>query len=187
MTIDPAIVDQLGLDLGPGISTLMRRFYPLLLEDAYSDAGAVLSLDLVFYLENEFVQETLDGLAKNVRAVAETTKEQIRSLVGKAAQEGWGVEELARQIRETGEIASVSRSVLIAQTETATAYSQGSILAYQESGVVSGLEWLVAGDPCPICDPLDGQVADLGKAFAGDIPHPPAHPGCRCAIAPVVA
>lgn len=181
-------IDQLGLDLGARIGLLMRRFYPLLLQSAYQDAGDVLALDLAFDVENERVQDVLDTLATEVRRVAETTRDQIRVLVGRQAEEGWNLQELAKQIRALGDVETPKRALRIAQTETAAAYSRGSILAYQDSGVVSGVEWLTAGsEVCDVCQPLNGQVADLGGDFAGGVAHPPAHPGCRCAIAPVVA
>lgn len=184
MTID---VDQLGLDLGAGIGALLRRFYPLLLREAFRDAEALLELDLAWDVELEEVQEVLDELAVAVAVVAETTRDQIRDLVGRQAQEGWSIPELAREIRALGEVESRRRATLIARTETATAYSKGALLAYERSGVVAQVEWLTAGsEACPICEPLDGQLVDLGKAW-GDVAHPPAHPGCRCAIAPVVA
>jgi SPP1 gp7 family putative phage head morphogenesis protein len=185
--MDPdTIVDQLGLDLGRTISTLMRRFYPLLLRQAWADAGEVLELDLTFSLTNPLVQTLLGELAEQVQAVAETTRTQIRDLVGRQAAEGWSVEQLAKEIRQLGEIETPRRAKLIAVTETASAYSRGSIAAYRESGVVQGLRWLTADSPCEICDPLDDTVAPLGEAFAGGVTFPPAHPGCRCAIAPVV-
>lgn len=187
MAIDPDIVDQLGLDLGTEISTLMRRYYPDLLASAYADAGALLELDLDLDLENEFVSAVLDRLAKEVTAVAETTRDQIRGLVDQANENGWSVETLARNIRDQTEIESRRRALVVARTESASAYSQGSILAYQESGVVSGTEWLTAGDACPICDPLDGVVTDLGGEYPGGLAFPPAHPNCKCALAPVVA
>lgn len=183
--MDPdAIAGQ--LDDGAQIVALMRRFYPLLLAAAYQDAGDLLGGAVAFDLENERVQEVLGALAGLVVGVAETTRDDIRALVGRAAQEGWDTATLAQAIREAGVTQSRARATLIARTEAASAYSQGALLAYRESGVVTGVEWLTAGDPCPVCDPLDGQVVGLGKAFDGGIAHPPAHPGCRCAIAPVV-
>lgn len=187
MAFDESIVDQLGLDLGDGIGTVLRRFYRLLLQDAYHDASALLSVDLDLDLENAYVQQVLADLARAVQAVAETTRQHIRDLVGQAAHEGWSVTELAQQIRTHGAMVSESRARLIARTESATAYNKGSLLAYQESGVVSGVEWLSAGESCPICDALNGQVVNLGSGFTDSIAHPPAHPGCRCALAPVLA
>ena len=42
--------------------------------------------------------------------------------------------------------------------------------------------WIVTADDrlCPICEPLDGETADLDGLFAGEFEGPPAHPNCRC-------
>lgn len=185
---DPvAVVDQLGLDLGPRISTLMRRFYPLLLGAGWEDAGAAIAIDLAFDVDNPLIQTILGQLARQVTNVAETTRDEIRLLVGRSASEGWSIDRLKREIIQHGVTASPVRAEMIAITETAKGYSLGSRALYRESGVVSGTRWLTTDNACPVCDPLNGKVAALEDGeFAEGIAHPPAHPRCRCAIAPVV-
>lgn len=184
MPIDP---EQLELDFGDEIARLMRRFYPLLISRAFGDASGVLGLDLAYDLDNPFVQEVLDRLAKRVRGVADTTRDDIRRLVGQGAEEGWSADDLAAAIRAAGDVASVSRSQAIARTEYASAYSQGSLLAYEESGVVTQVEWLAGPDECEdVCAPLNGKRVPLGEAFGDGIDFPPAHPNCRCALVPIV-
>jgi len=179
-------IDQLGLDLGARLGLLLRRAYLLALPAAFADAADVLGVDVAFDVDNPFVQAILSDLATRVRDIAETTREEIRGLVGQAAAEGWSVEQLARAIEGLGEGHSRERARLIALTESAEAYSRGSIAAYRASGVVQGKEWLLGPEPCPICQGLGGQVVDLGEEFARGIAHPPAHPRCTCAIAPVL-
>jgi SPP1 gp7 family putative phage head morphogenesis protein len=174
-----------NLDDGTEIARLMRRWYPLVIESAWADASLA-GVPVSFALDNPFVQTVLGQLAKQIKGVADTTKDDIRRLVGQQAEEGWSVEELQRRIREKGDISGRTRALLIARTETAAAYSQGSLAAYKASGVVSGVEWLVS-DPCPICAELDGKVVKLGDEFAPGIDAPPAHPQCTCAIAPVIS
>lgn len=185
MTID---IDQLGLDLGEGIGVILRRFYPLLLRQAYADAGATLSLDLVFDLDNPFVQETLDELVTLAKGISDTTRDEIRVLLGKQADAGWSIAQLADQIRAHGEGMSASRATMIARTETAAAYSRGSILAWEDAGVVDAMEWLLGPEPCPVCQEIVSKTprVPLGETFHGGVKHPPAHPQCTCALAPVV-
>lgn len=173
------------LDDGTEIATVMRRFYPLVLEQAAADVQDQLGVDLAFNLNNPAVLQVLDTLAGQVRDVADTTRDEIRTLTGQATQEGWSPAKLASAIRDHGVTASKTRSELISITESARAYSQGSLLAYQESGVVQGTQWITT-DPCPICAPLDGKVVELGGVFADGIDAPPAHPRCRCALIPVL-
>lgn len=178
-------VETLGLDDGAAIERLMRRFYPLVIEAAVLDAEDQMGITGAFDLDNPRVQDVLDRLAGQVRGVAATTKADIQKLVGEAADKGWSHEELAKAIRDAGEIDSVSRSVMIARTETATAYTAGSRLAYADSGVVGKVEW-IATDPCPICAPYAAQKAELDGGFDGGLDGPPAHPNCRCALLPVL-
>jgi SPP1 gp7 family putative phage head morphogenesis protein len=175
-----------GMDDGAELLRIMQRYWPETFAAAWADVNASLGLDLVFDLENEQVQEILGQLAERIVAVAETTKDEIRSLVGRAAEEGWSTDDLAARIAEHGEIASVNRATLISRTETASAYERGSHLAYVQSGVVSGTEWLLGPDPCPICQELGGKVVPLGAEFAPGVRHAPAHPACRCATAPML-
>lgn len=174
------------LDTGDTVIKLMQPFYTRLVQDAYRDADALLDAGVSFDLANDAIQGLLKDLAKNVKGITDTTRDDIQTLVGRQADEGWSMEQLAQAIREAGVTQSVSRSTTIARTETATAYSRGSLVAYTESGVVKEVEWLTSEDACPICDPLDGLTAALGDTFPGDIGYPPAHPNCTCAISPVV-
>jgi len=176
-----------GLDDGSQVAKLMAPFYRQLLKDAFADASDA-GVDVTFDLENEFVQQVLGSLAKNIKGVAETTRQEVRDLISKQASEGWSLERLQKEIRERGEIAGRTRAMLISRTESAAAYSQGSLAAYKASGVVSHTEWLTAGDDldCPICAALNGTRAELGGSFDGGIDAPPAHPNCRCALSPIV-
>lgn len=183
MTID---IEQLGLDDGSTLGVLLRRFYIDLLRRAWSDAEDTLSIDLAFDVEHPRVQDTLAGLLLRARGMAETTRNDIRALVGKQAEEGWSVERLADEIRAAAKTSSV-RAELIARTESARAFSLGSQLAWQASGVVAQQEWLVA-DPCPICKPLNGKQVPLGAEFGPGVRVPgDTHPGCKCALAPIIS
>lgn len=174
-----------GLDDGAAIAKLMAPFYRELLKEAFGDAADA-GITVAFDLDNPFVQQTLASLAKKVKGVAETTKQEIRDLVGRQADEGWSLERLQKEIRERGEIAGRTRAMLISRTETAAAYSQGSIAAYRASGVVKQTEWMLGPDPCPECQSLDGARADLGEEFAPGVTGPPAHPQCTCVLSPLV-
>ena len=162
-----------SLDDGSTLATLMRGLYARLLEAAFADAAAS-GIGVAWDLANPYVQDVLDALAEQVRGVAETTRDEIRALVARQDQ-------LAK-------VRSATRAAVIARTETARAYALGSLAAWQVSGEVAASEWLTAGDEleCPICAPLNGQQANLGRPFAGGLYFPPAHPNCRCALLPVL-
>jgi SPP1 gp7 family putative phage head morphogenesis protein len=175
------------LDSGDTIERLMRPYYVQLAKLAFDDANADHGLGVAFDLDNPYVQTVINQLAKQVRGVTDTTKQQIADITGRAAAEGWSNEQLAHQIRQLGVDMSRSRSLTIARTESASGYTQGSISAYQASGVVSGTTWLMGPDSCDICQALDGSTADLGGEFADGISGPPAHPRCTCVLVPIIA
>ncbi len=123
----------------------------------------------------------LDQLATQVKQVSETTKEEIRDLVSQQAKEGWSTERLADKIRMLGFDHADSRAKAVARTESATAYTQGSLIAYQEIGLQE-VVWLASANSCPTCTALNGK-----KIKIADGPFPPKHPYCTCAVAPVLA
>lgn len=181
-------VDQFGLDLGAGLTTLLRRAYVDLLAAAHGDAVDALGFEAAFDVELPEVQEVLKGVGKRAEGITRTTRRQLQALVGQAAAEGWSNERLAQEIMALGKLLAPHRARVIATTETAFAYSAGSLLAYKRSGVVGKVQWLTAPDEqvCAICKPLDGKTVALGKPFLKGVMHPPAHPMCRCVLIPVV-
>lgn len=176
-----------SLDDGTVLAGLMRRLYPLIVEAAFGDAAS-LGLTVAWELDNPFVQDVLDALADQVKGVAETTRDEIRALVGRQAAEGWSIDELAEAMQQAGVTRSAARATTIARTETTRAYSLGSLAAFEVSGQVDRVGWLTTQDEktCPICEPLDGRIVAIGKPFDSGVYFPPAHPSCRCAILPVL-
>jgi hypothetical protein len=168
-----------GLDDGDTIAALMRPFYRSLVEDAFLDAAAD-GVDAMFSLSNPYVQTVLDRLAKQIRGVADTTKDDIRLLTGRAADEGWSTDRLAKEIRAKGEIASRSRATTIARTETGTAYNLGSVAAYKAGGITH--VDVLDGDDDEPCASANGARWTLDDAAA----NPLEHPNCTRAFSPVV-
>ena len=74
------------------------------------------------------------------------------------------------------------RADLIAKTEMANAYVQGQIAQYKQNGYDHG-RWSATGErSCPFCVAREGNIYTLDE-LEGAIP---AHPRCRCTIAPVL-
>lgn len=180
-------LEQLTLEFADEVEELARKYHPILISHAYGDAQGVLGITVDFELENREVQRVLNRLAKNIRGVPETVRDNVRLLIGQSAENGWSNAELALHILDTGATDSPHRAELIAVSEAARGYSLGSELAWSESGVVSGKEWLVADGACEICGPLGDTVVDLNEEFAPGISVPgDSHPRCRCAISPIL-
>lgn len=157
----------------------MYKWYPLIVEDAFGDASMA-GVPVAFDLENEYVQTVLDQLADKIKDVADTTKDEVRALVGRQAQEGWSVEELARQLEDLAEVRSRTRALLIARTETGQAYNLGSLAAYRTAGVTH-VE-VLDGEDDEVCASANGQRWTLEEAAA----NPLGHPNCVRAFAPIV-
>lgn len=102
-----------------------------------------------------------------------------------------------------------ARAEVIARTESAQAYHEGQIDAWEESGQVSSKEFLVAPGACQYCKAVDKRFgADGGRAIPIDAPMVRAgetiegtkggsmkvsmsscgivHPNCRCDFRPVL-
>ncbi len=168
-----------GLDNGDEAARLMQRFYPLIVESAFGDASLA-GIPVAFDLEMQEVQQVLGKLAKDVRKVAETTRDDIRRLVGQQAENGWTIDELAERILEMGEINSESRAVMIARTETGQGYNLGSVAAYRSAGL-SHVD-VLDGDEDEPCASANGSRWTLEEAEA----NPLGHPNCTRAFQPVV-
>jgi hypothetical protein len=171
---------QLPLDFGDVIAALWNKFYPLIMAQSWDDVAAEIGVELAFDLENIYVQRVLGDLAKEVRKVADTTKQEIRDLVSKQASEGWSIDELAKEIRALKEVHSMARARTIARTETALGYNRGTLSGYEEAGV-SKVE-VFDGDEHEPCRSANGSIWTIEEAQA----NPLGHPNCVRAFAAVV-
>lgn len=111
------------------------------------------------------------------------TKSRLAQVVAEAIQNKSGIPGLAESIRDEFDNMSKFRSQMIARTETCDALQQ-SFLDRSEAMGVTGKEW-VTFDPCDICAANgDEGVVPLDHIFSSGDDAPPAHPNCRCALAP---
>lgn len=77
---------------------------------------------------------------------------------------------------------------LVAITETTRAVSAATLLRYRDNGI-EAKEWWTAADQrvCPECNENESVGAvGLAAGFPDGNSGPPAHPGCRCSLAPVI-
>ena len=113
--------------------------------------------------------------------VTATTQAQAATLIADWIETGGTLDELSEALTA---LYPEPRARMIAATEVTRLYATGNAAAWKASGVVSKLEWMTAADErvCPICGVLDGTTYDI------EAPErmPPAHPSCRCWLAPVV-
>ena len=128
------------------------------------------------------VSEHVDDLAEELgRAIAEPLRQRLELAIRSASDDPAALADaLGAAYREW----KTQRIEAAAHHEVAAAFSRGAYLTFPDGAF---LRWVVSTTegPCPDCE---------DNALAGDQPkgepwptgqlYPPAHPGCRCALAP---
>jgi hypothetical protein len=141
---------------------------------------------------------------KLVKGLTDTDKKNLRTQLSAWTQ---GREDFPSLVGRVDKIIkNPVRAKMIATTEATRVYARGNIVAWLESDVVNGKQWKTAQDEsvCPICRGLHNQVsplsvsggawgskwrhpsADSAQNFGQYVENPPAHPNCRCVMAPWV-
>lgn len=126
-----------------------------------------------------------------VKGLNTTTTNRLQSTMTNGLILGESRNQIADRIKSVMDDIPEWRARLIAQTEIIRAYSEGAVQRYESSDVVTGKRW-VDGQPkaCPVCKSgLNGKIVglrDMFKSRYGPLNGPPAHPGCRCTLAPVL-
>lgn len=119
--------------------------------------------------------------------LGEGTRYFIRQLIGEALQNGWTAADLAAVLRKDYAF-SADRALTIADFEMRNAFAEGEMGAWKASKLVQGKQWLKSNSEgiCEVCGGNAAQgVIPLKKAFSSGHQHNPAHPHCRCSVAPV--
>lgn len=133
------------------------------------------------------LQAYIGSRAPNIIArVAETRLDDLPALIAGAQSDDLTPAETALAIAK--QLDGESRSELIASTELAAVINAGAMAAYHGAGV-DKKDWLVAPDE-KVCDKCRANEADgaipLSQAFSSGVTQGPAHPRCRCCVAPAV-
>lgn len=129
--------------------------------------------------------------------LATTTRRGVGQAVGRWIDNG---EPLQNLIDDLEPLFGKKRAELVSRTEVTRAFTEGNRNAFRESGVVQYWSWQTKNDErvCPVCGPLNGKPVKIGEDFRGHLPDevasriaepidgPPAHPGCRCGVAPML-
>ena len=124
--------------------------------------------------------------------ISATTERNITKIIGNWIQSGRNIEVLKKQLAPW---VGKERAGRIATTEVTRAYAEGNVKAWRATGYIGMKRWMTAVDErvCPICAPLHGMAVGLDEngftteSFGMGLYAPPAHPGCRCWLQPVVS
>lgn len=141
---------------------------------------------------------SVDQLARAIRPMVGLTKQQTRAnlnyyqnLLDNGVSEKRALDLSTRHAARLHR----SRAYTIARTELASAYNAGAHEGTKQAQAAGYMgetvkEWSTAADErvCPICGGLEGKQIGMDEEFTGMSEswstklHPPAHPGCRCAV-----
>lgn len=163
-----ALFQQLvaGADAGAGVAqqTLQR-------------VGAGIDLTLVSEQAQQWARAYSYDLVRGINA---TTRQTLQTAIGDWIGQGQPLSDLVAQVQPAF---GANRARAIAFTETTRAFAEGSILSYEQSGVVQGVEWQTARDErtCRVCGGYHGKEFPLRSQI-----RPPAHVGCRCWLIPTI-
>jgi HK97 family phage portal protein len=174
---------------------LLRRVLATIHQEAGAEAFKAASNDLLVIIDwnlaNPRVSAVLNDLAGRIVDISDTTRDDVRRIVGQALDEGVTLDELASRLRGQFVETYRGRSMAIARTESMVAYGKASRLAYEESGVVAAVE--LADNPRHTegygasdgltCAQRDGLIVPLDKA---DRHIEAEHPNGSLALIPVL-
>lgn len=115
--------------------------------------------------------------------IADTTRDELRTLIKQAFEQETSMPELTASIRAAGAF-SEGRADMIARTEVANAQVKGNWEVWEATGLVTAVQWAVSDDDnvCDECLGNDEEIVDFGEEFPSGDTSPPAHPNCQCTI-----
>lgn len=172
----------------------------LTLAEAGRDAMNELNIGVSFDVAQPEVLDYMRTRENLIKGVVETTFETLKADIQEGIDAGESIDKIAARVQERmGPIAD-GRATMIARTEVIGASNGGKVLAWQQSGVVTGKRWLAstshmgAGDPNPVRDShveAHGQEVGINEAFQvgdgeglapGQIGLPEEDINCRCTM-----
>jgi hypothetical protein len=171
---------------------LLLRWYASIGVAGYEAAAEQLVIELRWDLANDGVRALIETLGNRIAGITDTSRLLVRELVVLATERGYSVAELVagveadsfpglgRLIRSWG--SSTGRALLIARTETATAWNGSTIAAYRDSGLIDMVH-VFDGTKDAECAAANGSEWTLDEA-EGRLTQ---HPACQRAFSAVVA
>jgi hypothetical protein len=132
------------------IKEFSRNFKPLVLEiivDYAKQANEEYKLDTEITPQNPNINKFLNASTIQFSTeVNKTTEREIRNQIQTGFDLGESTPQISDRIKHVFDVASKSRSTLIARTETTKDANGGALITFKESGVVKEKEWLGTND-----------------------------------------
>jgi HK97 family phage portal protein len=182
------------MDVGREKSLAKKALTPIMVK-LYTEGGQE-ALDAVFkkaedrFFADEVLLSAIEGrVAFFTSSMVDTSFDILKSKIVAGIAAGDGPDKIGRDIRSYFEDMSVSRGKTIARTETGFALSKATNDAYNQSSVITGKEWITAGDSNVRDEHVenDGVIVATGGSFPSGESYPAEHSiNCRCVLAPAV-
>jgi HK97 family phage portal protein len=151
----------------------------------------------------EVTQYVNNYTVKLAKQLSDARHDELRSSIARIVGEGQTPAQAAQSVRSVLADRSADDAERIARTESAKAYNQGGLKAWEEAGVTHK-KWLLAPFACPLCEEIatkfnepvalsavffpKGKDITVGDTTYRndyeDIDAPPLHPQCRCTTVP---
>ena len=127
------------------------------------------------------LQTLLDNAGQTIQGVTATTMGRLGDVISQGLAAGDPVSTTANNALAI--LADPAQATMVANTEYARAMTETSMDTYQANGVAQ-ISWLAEDDACELCQENE-DASPIG--IDDDWPNGsvPAHPSCRCAVAPV--
>lgn len=177
------VSDMLGLVNTRNAEEIQQQLTDLL--RGASDSGTSLAEELVRAVGNEsaigFAQVPVEAVAfaaqnayQRLSRHSDDFREKASTIVTQGLIQGWGTDEIARQLRGAADITR-SRAETIARTEALAAHNEAAQAAYAQHGL-EAFQFIATADDrtCPYCSARNMRVYKMGES------QPPVHPRCRC-------
>lgn len=162
-------------------------------QQVYSDIYEVAKMSMQDGLAQLEIQEEVEKLAEEYAktrttdmvgegtrySIADTTKEDIKSLVDKSIEEKTSEVELANDIKAASTF-SRSRAALIADTEVTMGMVFNHLEIWKRSGKVKSVN-IVLSDDHTVTDLCD-DLAKGSPYIIEECPEIPSHPNCKCSV-----
>jgi len=154
-----------------------------------------LGLGIDFDISNPAVQAWINKkIFHFADYVNDETRAELRAELKEAISTGEGIKEAEKRIERVFDIARGSRTEKIARTEIISAYNEGAMASYEQSGVVEEKEWISSRDAdVRPSHQIDGEPAKLDEPFSNGLMYPGDPAGaaeeiinCRCTVSGVI-
>lgn len=173
------------------LTKAITPMYKVTAAASYADVSELLGIEVALNLNGRHIERVLGTIGLRVKGITETSRIVLANIIKRGIEDGSSPETIAKALLRSANLwgggksnVSASRAMTVARTETANAYNQSTLAAYQDSGLVKKLVCLDSPD-CGWTSHNDPEAAQNRECtYADAAAHPLSHPNCVRAFAP---